>query len=99
MSELLPYMLGELQARGWDHTRQPLIGLPQAFRFGAALCPSASDVAAQTAAYCAAGAFAIIFHAWNDSYPGAKAQLFNAPDLRHGAAAGLDQCRALWSGH
>jgi hypothetical protein len=97
MAELLPYMLHRLQAHGWDPAQQPLIGVPQTFRFASATRPSATDVAIQTAAYCAAGASTVIFYAWNDSYSGPKAQLFNTLDLRAGAAAGLDQCRATWA--
>jgi hypothetical protein len=97
MAELLPYMLDRLEAHGWDRTRQPLVGIPQTFRFGAARRPTAADVTTQTAAYCAAGVSAVFFYAWNDSHAGPKHQLFNAPDLRAGAAAGLAQCRAIWA--
>ena len=96
MSQLLPYMLQALRDRGWDATRQPLIGIPQTFRFGSAASPTAADVAAQTAAYCTAGASAIVFYAWNDSATGPKAELFDAPDLRQGATGGLAACDALW---
>jgi hypothetical protein len=96
MGELLPYMLARLREHGWEPARQPLLGIPQAFRFGDTPAPTAADVAAQTAAYCGSGASAILFYAWNDSYTGPKAALFNAPDLRQGALDGLAQCQAIW---
>jgi hypothetical protein len=96
MGELLPYMVSALRDRGWDPARQPLIGIPQTFRFGNASSPTAEDVQAQTAAYCAAGASAILFYAWDDSASGPKDELFDAPDLRQGASDGLAQCQAVW---
>jgi hypothetical protein len=96
MRDLLPYMLQRLEERGWDKTSQPLIGIPQAFAFGPSVPPRPSEVVAQTTAYCAVGASAIVFYAWNDSYTGLKAQLFNSPELRQAASDGLDQCRAVW---
>ena len=96
MRDLLPYMLQRLGERGWDPTSQPLIGVPQTFGFGTLPPPRAGEVAAQTAAYCAAGASSIVFYAWNDSDTGPKAQLFNTPDLRQAAISALDACRAAW---
>jgi hypothetical protein len=96
MSQLLPYMLARLRQAGWDPTQQPLIGVPQAFRSGGLAAPAASELAAQTDAYCAAGASTILFFSWHDGDVGDKAELFNAPDLRLGATTGLAQCQAVW---
>lgn len=96
MRDLLPYMLHALLDRGWDPARQPLVGIPQTSRFGGAARPTADDVRTQTAAYCAGGASAIVFYAWNDSASGPKAELFDAPDLRQGASDGLAACAAVW---
>jgi hypothetical protein len=97
MTDLLQYMLARLQEQGWDPARQPLIGVPQTFRFGARAAPSASDVAVQTAAYCAAGASTIMLYAWNDGSGDDKSELFNSEHLRRGAQDGIAQCQALWS--
>jgi hypothetical protein len=97
MADLLPYMLDRLRDRGWDPAQQPLLGVPQTFRVTDGAVLTDASVAAQTAAYCAAGASAILFYAWNDSFGGPKAELFNTPALRSGAAAGLTTCRAIWS--
>jgi hypothetical protein len=97
MTDLLPYMRDQLRAHGWDPTQQPLIGIPQTFGLPDGLAPTDATVATQTAAYCAGGASAIFFYAWNDSFGGPKAELFNAPTLRLGAATGLSTCRAAWS--
>jgi hypothetical protein len=96
MARLLPYMKTRLRERGWDPARQPLIGIPEAFRAGAPAASTATELAVQTAAYCAAGASSIIFFAWDDGSAGAKWELSNAPDLRRGVADGLGRCRALW---
>jgi hypothetical protein len=96
MRDLLPYMLQRLQERGWDSATQPLLGIPQAFGFGAAPPPRAADVVAQTTAYCAAGASAILFYAWNDTDPGPKTQLFNSAPLRQAARSALYACQAIW---
>jgi hypothetical protein len=98
MAELLPYMLGRLREQGWDPLEQPLIGIPQAFGPADGGQVSEASIAAQTMAYCAAGASTIVFYAWNDSFGGPKAELFNAPALRAGAARGLEGCRGIWSG-
>jgi hypothetical protein len=96
MSDLLPSMLARLRQAGWDPTMQPLIGVPQAFRFGQTDGPTPADVTAQAAAYCAAGASSIVFYAWNDSQPEPKAELYDAADLREGASQGMAACRAAW---
>jgi hypothetical protein len=90
-------MRDQLRQRGWDPAQQPLIGIPQSFRLPDGAVPTDASVASQTAAYCAGGASAILFYAWNDSLGGPKAELFNAPGLRSGAASGLASCRAVWS--
>jgi len=97
MADLLPHMLDRLRERGWDPAQQPLIGVPQTFRVADGAVLSDASVAAQTVAYCAGGASVILFYAWNDSFSGPKAELFNTPALRSGAAAGLTTCRAIWS--
>jgi hypothetical protein len=97
MTDLLPYMLDRLRERGWDPAQQPLIGIPQAFRFEDGVVPTGTSLAAQTAAYCAGGASAVLFYAWNDSFGGPKAELFNTPELRTGTANGLATCRSVWS--
>jgi hypothetical protein len=99
MSDLLPYMLNELRTRGWDPNLQPLIGIPQTFALAQNIAPGESSVATQTAAYCRAGAHTILFYAWDDSFARPKIELFNSPELRSGAEAGLSSCRATWSAH
>lgn len=97
MHDLLPYMQRRLREKGWDPATQPLVGIPQTFAFGRAPAPTPADIATQTGAYCAAGASSIVFYAWNDSYSGPKAQLFNAPDLRQGVADSLGVCQSQWA--
>ncbi|MBV9545387.1 MAG: hypothetical protein JOY61_13540 [Chloroflexi bacterium] len=97
MAALLPHMLAELQRAGWDPTNQPLIGIPQTFRFDDAAFPTAADVAAQTSAYCAAGASSVVFYAFDDSHAPPKDELFDATDLQDGARQGLATCQSIWA--
>jgi hypothetical protein len=96
MRDLLPHMLQQLQSLGWDASKQPLIGIPQAFAFGSQAPPTPDQVLAQTTAHCSAGASSILFYAWNDSDTGPKTQLFNTPSLRQSARSALEACQAIW---
>jgi hypothetical protein len=98
MSQLLPYMLGQLTQRGWSPTSQPLIGTPQAFGYPSMhlVAPTGSDLRAQTDAFCHAGAQTIIANAWNEQSPDPSViELFNDADMRAGLAQGLADCRSL----
>jgi hypothetical protein len=96
MKNLLPYALKVLRARGWDQDRTPLIGIPQTFAFRDYVRPRSSDIERQSATYCAAGAIALIPYAWNDSFEGSKAELFNTPNMVEGLKAGERKCRELY---
>lgn len=103
MEQLLPRAMELLRARGWDPSRQPFLGVVQAFGTVEAppeqsfVLPRAQDVATQAEAYCRAGATGILHFAWNDLGTGPKVQLAQSPDLRAGVADGVQRCQAAWS--
>jgi hypothetical protein len=105
MTNLLPYMKRALKAKGWNHARQPLIGMPQTFGVvpwtpWTYIAPTAASVHTQTAAYCAGGASTVVAYAWHDfyisdTYPNSP-ELYNDPGMLSGYAAGIRQCQADW---
>ena len=102
MSLSLPYALDILRSRGWDAVRNPLIGVPQAMGSpnpakGEYILPEADDIAAQTAAYCKAGAIAILPYAWNDNRTDIPNELYNTANLREGLQRGLQECAQYWN--
>jgi hypothetical protein len=54
MTDLLPYMLDHLRARGWDPAQQPLIGIPQTFRLADGTTPTLRSGAATGLTTCRA---------------------------------------------
>jgi hypothetical protein len=100
MTQLLPYMLSQLSARGWNPAGQPLIGTPQTFGYTNTHWgpPTGAEVKTQTDAFCQTGARAIIAYAWNDTATEPKLELFNDADMRSGFAQALSDCRRTWAG-
>lgn len=97
MSRLLPEEFELLRARGWNPQKHALIGVPQAFGYspsggGRRVLPRAVDVATQSAAYCRAGAIALLAYTWHDSNTGPM-ELYNSPDLVNGLRQGVQTCR------
>ena len=107
MHDELQFALAELRVRGWQPQRQVLIGMVQAFwydpRIGTperplespewVLPPTDGDLRRQIAAFCAAGAAAIIAYAWNDESIGTVGALHNDPRLQLGFQEGIRDCR------
>lgn len=94
LSARLPEMLDALRAKGWDPRKTPLIGVPQAFgdRDGRNFeLPDADGVAAQSEAFCRAGAVALLAYSWDDGGP--RSQLGNTPSLVDGLKRGAQICR------
>ena len=105
MNGLLPPVLSSLRAQGWDMTRQPLIGIGQAF--GGTLrsapptylypVPGSSDITTQAAAFCAAGATGVAFYAWHlPAFVSAQNPQISAT-LAAGVQSGLATCRSHWT--
>ena len=103
MTYLLPAMLQDLEDHGWEPSAQPLVGVPQTFGYDKAVAPTAADITTQMAAYCKAGAVALIAYSWDDGYSWAHPSIpvtepFNSVDMRSGLAQGLAACQTYWPG-
>jgi len=106
MSGVLPSMFASLQERGWDVTKEPLIGIGQAFggpidqtnRYW--VTPTAKDVETQSSSFCEHGATGLTFYAWDDSGFGPTTQTpMNNPEIEKGIQNGIADCKQYWGQH
>ncbi len=102
MSALLPVVLDSLRRRGWDMHKEPLIGIPQAFggNVGGATWPTplATDIAAQSRAFCTHGATGIMYYAWSNSGTTALSIFpWNSTDITRGIRQGISACEQIWA--
>lgn len=104
MSGVLPAMFASLQRRGWDITKEPLIGIGQAFggpikntnRYW--ITPNARNIEIQSRSFCEYGATGLVFYAWDDSGFGPTTQTpMNSPEIDAGIQRGIAACKAYWS--
>jgi hypothetical protein len=105
MAGVLPAMFASLKMRGWDITREPLIGIGQAFggpirntnRYW--VTPDANDIATQSKSFCEHGATGIVYYGWDDSTFGAGMQTpMNNTGIEMGIQKGIAACKQIW-GH
>lgn len=105
MSKLLPVIFMSLQQRGWDITREPLIGIAQAFggpitdanRYQAA--PTAADMELQSRSFCEHGAIGLTFYGWSDSWFGPLTQTpMSSSEVGSGIRQGVSACQSIWNG-
>jgi hypothetical protein len=106
MSTVLPAMFTSLQHRGWNITKEPLIGIAQAFGGPIThadsywITPTARDIEIQSKSFCEHGAMGLTFYAWNDSKFGPKTQTpMNNTEIEMGIRNGIAACRQYWSNH
>jgi len=96
MSNILPAAFASFKKRGWDSTKEPLVGIPQAF--GGIVegeswpVPDANAVETQTKIYCQQGAIGIIFYDWN---PLAQSPMTNS-QITQGIKNGIADCGKIW---
>jgi hypothetical protein len=102
MSKILPAMFTSLKKRGWDITKEPLIGIPQAF--GGTIggepwpVPTAQSIEIQSKSFCQNGATGIIFYAWDNSGLVNTSQLpWNNTQIAQGIRNGIAACKQYWS--
>lgn len=106
MTKTLPKALSVLRNRGWRQSSSPLIGVPQTFKFwprqpapGTPQSlqyregPSTTELTTQVAAFCRAGATAIVAYAWRTAIQKTVFALYNSPAFQLGLLAGVEQCR------
>ena len=106
MSGVLPAMFHSLQKRGWNITKEPLIGIGQAFGGQKAnsdsywIIPTAKDIETQSKSFCKHGATGLTFYAWNDSGFGPATHTpMNSPEIEKGIRNGIAACKQYWSQH
>jgi hypothetical protein len=101
MEGILPTMFASLQERGWNITKEPLIGIGQAFggpikntdRYW--VMPNADDIEIQSRSFCEHGATGLIFYAWDDSgYDSTTQTPMNNKDIENGIKRGIAACKA-----
>ena len=106
MSAVLPAMFTSLQRRGWNITKEPLIGIAQAFGGPIAhsdsywVTPTAKDIETQSRSFCKHGATGLTFYAWDDSGFGPTTHTpLNSPEIEKGIRDGTAACKQYWSQH
>jgi hypothetical protein len=106
MSGVLPAMFASLQQRGWAMTREPLIGIVQAFGGPTAhtdrywVTPTARDIETQSRSFCEHGATGLTFYTWGDSEYGPESQTpMNSSQIQMGIRNGIVACKAYWDRH
>ena len=106
MSGVLSAMFASLQQRGWAMTREPLIGIVQAFGGPTAhtdrywVTPTARDVETQSRSFCEHGASGLTFYTWDGSGYGTESQTpMNSPQIQMGIRNGTAACKAYWARH
>jgi hypothetical protein len=106
MSGVLPAMFTSLQQRGWSISKEPLIGIVQAFggpktqtdRYW--VTPTTRDIETQSRSFCDHGATGLTFYTWDD--PGLEPQSptpMNSPQIAMGIRSGIAACQADWDRH
>src|SRR6266487_207397 len=103
MSGVLSAMFASLQRRGWDITKEPLIGIGQAFGGPIAntdrywVTPTARDIETQSRSFCEHGATGLAFYAWDNSGFGSTTQTpMSSPEIDAGIQRGIAACKAYW---
>lgn len=110
MRKTLPAALRILRSKGWQQSSSALIGVPQAFEFWPRLPghgtskplqyregPNATELTTQVAAFCRAGATAIVAYTWRAAIQSTVFALYNRSAFRLGLLAGAQQChRDYW---
>ena len=106
MARLLPAIFSSLKERGWDITKEPLLGIGQAFggpikntnRYW--VTPTAKDIETQSRSFCENGATGLAFYAWDDSAFGPMTQTpMNSPGIQMGIHNGISTCKVYWKAH
>jgi hypothetical protein len=102
MPGLLSKMTADFEARGWNPSQTPLVGIPAAFggqnKYDGSyqVVPTQQSVATQTQAFCQAGASSIAFYAWGLSdYTNPQDPSDNA-GISAGVRQGVSACRRIW---
>jgi hypothetical protein len=103
MTGVLSAMFASLQWRGWDISKEPLIGIGQAFGGPKAhtndhwVTPTAKDIEIQSKSFCEHGATGLTFYSWDDSGFGPTTQTpMNNSEIQKGIRNGIAACMQYW---
>ena len=106
MSRLLPTIFASLEKRGWDITKEPLIGIGQAFggprnnTHFYSVMPTAKDIEIQSKSFCEYGASALVFYGWDNTEFGPTGLTpMNSTEIQKGIRNGIAACRLYWNTH
>ncbi len=96
-------MLASLKERGLNITKEPLIGIGQAFGGPIAhtdeywVTPSAKDIETQSRSFCEQGATGLTYYAWNDlGFGPATRTPMNDLQIGLGIRNGIQACKQYW---
>ena len=98
MTSLLPDMIQELKANGFD-PRTQMLPIVQAFGLRGAqtvAVPRAQDIEHAMKAYCDLGAIGLMFFTWRDRSPPEFVGYVENESFRAGIQAGAAYCHKLW---
>ena len=99
MSRLLDEIKRSLAQFGWDPSRQPLLGVGQAWggKKNEAITypPLVTEMLTQAQGYCSAGAQGIAWYAWTITSMSSVLSPANDPALHQGVSAAAIPCREL----
>lgn len=106
MSTLLPKMFNSLRKQGWDQTKEPLIGITQAFagmendHKSYLILPSVQNMVAQALGFCQNGAVGVTFYAWDIGREILNLQTpLNNSQLAQGVQQSVAACTKYWQSH
>jgi hypothetical protein len=104
MSSTLTAMFASLQRRGWDITKEPLVGIGQAFGGPIAqtdyyrVTPTEIDIETQSKSFCEHGATGLTFYGWDDSgFAPTTLTPMNSAEIESGIRNGIAACKQYWS--
>jgi hypothetical protein len=99
MTNLLPYIYSQFQARGWNGDKSGLTAVPDAFSDGTEALfptPTAHAITTQVSAFCNAGFGSIMAFLWDPLQFSGSQSLGNNPTLLTGLQAAHSTCNRDW---
>ncbi|WP_151754493.1 hypothetical protein [Dictyobacter vulcani] len=106
MSKLLPAIFSSLHHRGWKITKEPFIGIVQAFggpiahTYAYRVAPTAKDIETQSRSFCEHKAIGLTFYGWADTVFVSTSQTpMNSNEIALGIQRGIAACIQYWNHH
>jgi len=104
MPTILPKIFTSLSRRGWSISREPMIGIGQAFggtRAGTkneSVTPNPQNMTTQALSFCQHGASDVFFYGWDmgTDFSNPQTPMTNS-GIQQGVQQGIAACRSYWS--